>query len=408
VVSTRQELLEALGRAQSGQIIYVRDDAVIEMTGADDQAIPGGVTLASGRGCGESLGGLIHSTSLTDGLKCIPMLKTGGAGCALPGCACVDHLPRSATITLIKSRLRMLSAPTTPAGSGQLRALGLEQVGRLPGQGGRGGAHPSQLYPSHTALGFGYGVWVSGGGMAVIEANLLDFCRHHVASGAQADSSFEARYNICLDHDVWHSFDRHGDPAHAGNKTLIHHNEFRNPDLPAIVLRGNPVGEARFHDNWFAHANQAAAIPIRKGVTKNFSIGMNHFGPLPESSYPTARATATPTSGPAPLTVEFDASASSDGPGGPIASYLWSFNDTPDAVGPEAHQAKARYTFRDPGRYHVGLRVANAQGIPSRTLLVPVTINPPRGDCVLSAWIKDSYYGPLKGYYRKQSCSTEK
>ncbi|MDP6502243.1 MAG: hypothetical protein QF886_01450, partial [Planctomycetota bacterium] len=58
VVATSQELVAAIGEAGAGDTVYVRDDAVIDMTGSDDQAIPGGVTLASGRGRKGSLGAL--------------------------------------------------------------------------------------------------------------------------------------------------------------------------------------------------------------------------------------------------------------------------------------------------------------------------------------------------------------
>ena len=85
VVSTKGELIDALVKAQAGTIVYIRDDAVIDMTGADDQAIPGGVTLASGRGRDGSLGALVFSNNLTDGAKFIPLLRTGGRDVRITG-----------------------------------------------------------------------------------------------------------------------------------------------------------------------------------------------------------------------------------------------------------------------------------------------------------------------------------
>src|SRR4030042_4434970 len=47
-VSTRSELLSALSKATSGQIIYLADSAQIDLTGYKNIVIPSGITLASG------------------------------------------------------------------------------------------------------------------------------------------------------------------------------------------------------------------------------------------------------------------------------------------------------------------------------------------------------------------------
>ncbi|HUT36457.1 MAG TPA: PKD domain-containing protein [Planctomycetota bacterium] len=402
VVGTREELIEALRKAEAGAVIFVRDDATIDMTGADDQTIPGGVTLASGRGRGGSQGALIFSNSLTDEAKFIPLFKTGGKGVRVTGLRLRGpfaevgdhHYDQVKIANGIRADHEGLVVDNCELWAWDKWAIDLAVAG---------GAHIHHNYIHHTRRwGYGYGVWVRGGGKALIEANLFDFCRHHIGSGSQATSSYEARYNVCLYHDVQPSFDRHGNAAKAGASTLIHHNEFRNPDVAAILLRGTPLEEARFHHNWFWHASQGAAIPLREAVKGNVHIHDNHFGPLSAACHPVAAGTATPATGPAPLAVAFDASGSRDSEGGQIVRYLWNFADTPDAVGPEAHEPTARYTFSDPGRYLVALTVSNERGVPGTTW-IPVTVTPPKGGCVLSAWVKDSYYGPLKGHYRKQA-----
>lgn len=75
------------------------------------------------------------------------------------------------------------------------------------------------------------------------------------------------------------------------------------------------------------------------------------------SEPPTAVAEANPTSGEAPLEVEFDASASSD-PDGDIEEYIWRFKDgsTPDNGETTTH------TFRTAGEYDVELVVIDSQG----------------------------------------------
>ncbi|GAH07976.1 unnamed protein product, partial [marine sediment metagenome] len=49
-ITNKAELLNALSSAGSGDIIYVADNAEIDLTGEQDLYIPAGVTLASGRG----------------------------------------------------------------------------------------------------------------------------------------------------------------------------------------------------------------------------------------------------------------------------------------------------------------------------------------------------------------------
>ena len=83
----------------------------------------------------------------------------------------------------------------------------------------------------------------------------------------------------------------------------------------------------------------------------------------PVNTPPVARATATPTSGTAPLAVSFDGSASSD-PDGSIASYAWSFGDGTSATG-----ATAAHTYASAGTPTATLTVTDNQGAASTTSL---------------------------------------
>lgn len=71
---------------------------------------------------------------------------------------------------------------------------------------------------------------------------------------------------------------------------------------------------------------------------------------------PTAAFTADPEVGPAPLTVNFDASPSSDSDG-EIEEYLWLF---PDSV--EVEGVVASHTFTEPGTFAFGLTVTDDRG----------------------------------------------
>jgi len=76
---------------------------------------------------------------------------------------------------------------------------------------------------------------------------------------------------------------------------------------------------------------------------------------------PTASFTANPMSGPAPLLVNFDASASSD-PGGSIASYAWTFGDGQSGTG-----ATTSHIFTTGGSFTVTLTVTDNGGATAST-----------------------------------------
>ncbi|CCQ36766.1 probable secreted glycoprotein [Natronomonas moolapensis 8.8.11] len=86
---------------------------------------------------------------------------------------------------------------------------------------------------------------------------------------------------------------------------------------------------------------------------------------------PEAVAEASPTSGEAPLNVDFDASGSND-PDGDIAEYVWRFDDlsSPERGEDVSHE------FDDPGRYDVQLRVVDQRGNED-TDTVTITVNAP-------------------------------
>jgi PKD repeat protein len=94
---------------------------------------------------------------------------------------------------------------------------------------------------------------------------------------------------------------------------------------------------------------------------------------------PTASFTATPISGQAPLTVAFDASASSD-PDGSIASYGWNFGDGTSGTGVTASR-----TYAAAGTFTVLLTVTdNSGGTASTTRSLTVSAGPPPPSVTIS------------------------
>jgi glucose/arabinose dehydrogenase/PKD repeat protein len=90
---------------------------------------------------------------------------------------------------------------------------------------------------------------------------------------------------------------------------------------------------------------------------------------------PTARISATPTSGDAPLAVSFDGTGSSDPEARPL-SYSWDLNG--DGVFGDATSPTATYTYTSSGTYAAALRVSDDQGATdTATLTITVGNTPP-------------------------------
>jgi glucose/arabinose dehydrogenase len=85
---------------------------------------------------------------------------------------------------------------------------------------------------------------------------------------------------------------------------------------------------------------------------------------------PVAVATGSPTSGAAPLTVNFDGSGSSDPDGDPI-TYSWDLNG--DGVYGDSTAVKPTYTYNTAGTYVVHLKVTDSKG--ASTISSPITID---------------------------------
>lgn len=96
---------------------------------------------------------------------------------------------------------------------------------------------------------------------------------------------------------------------------------------------------------------------------------------------PTAVATANPTSGTAPLTVQFDGTGSSD-PEGAALTYAWDLDG--DGAHDDSTVANPTYTYLSQAQVQVGLRVTDPGGL-SGTTTVTVTVGePPNNEPVVT------------------------
>jgi glucose/arabinose dehydrogenase len=99
-------------------------------------------------------------------------------------------------------------------------------------------------------------------------------------------------------------------------------------------------------------------------VFANFGTGAPGDGSIrrvvytPGNGSPVARMTAAPTTGTAPLTVDFDGRTSTDPDGDPL-TYTWDFGDgSPPATGPTA-----RHTYTQTGVFTARLTVSDGRGL---------------------------------------------
>lgn len=101
----------------------------------------------------------------------------------------------------------------------------------------------------------------------------------------------------------------------------------------------------------------------------------------PPNQPPTANATATPSSGAAPLTVQFNGAGSTDPEGGAL-TYAWDLDG--DGAYDDSTIVNPTYTYVAQALVTVGLRVTDPVGL-TATTTVPVTVgNPPSNSPVVT------------------------
>jgi PKD repeat protein len=117
-------------------------------------------------------------------------------------------------------------------------------------------------------------------------------------------------------------------------------------------------------------------MPDSLAFTGSYTVNNNDF--CRPNAAPTAVLTATPTSGNAPLTVNFDGSGSYDpDPGDTIASYTFSFGDGSPAVTQSA--PTIAHTYNAAGNYAARLTVTDSRGLASTNtaqVIITVTSSP--------------------------------
>ncbi|MHC4565382.1 MAG: right-handed parallel beta-helix repeat-containing protein [Planctomycetota bacterium] len=286
-VSDLDALLDALAKAKAGQIIFVPDETVIDLTARIyiDQLvleIPEGVTLAGNRGHGKSKGALLTS----DALKTPEMIRAAGPDVRVTGLRLqgpnpkryLDHhrrafgrggaghsyyykLPTSNGVTTGHPRLEVDNC--------EISGFSHAGVDLRKAQ----GHHVHHNYIHHCQYqGLGYGV-CHNTASSLIEYNLFDWNRHSIAGTGRPGNSYVARHNVELGVSLSHCFDMHGGRDRkdgtdiAGTSIDIYNNTFRARQTP-VVIRGVPQEKCDVHHNWFPRHRDAAQAVRSSGRTR--------------------------------------------------------------------------------------------------------------------------------------------
>lgn len=249
VVRSYEELRAALAAAGDGQVVFVPASAQVDFGGRDALEIPEGVIVASDRGQQGSLGALLFSAELTTP----GMLSTAGDCVRLTGLRIRGPYQERERVA---HSSRGFAAYHYAAEIDNCELFGFANAASSFRVGAsRGYVHHNCIHHNQRG-GLGYGVSVAGG-EALVEANLFDYCRHHVACTGTPGSAYEARYNICGEHANGHLFDVHGGRDRgdgtdiAGDWLNLHHNTLRCTEAHSVAVRGMPSQRACIHHNWF-------------------------------------------------------------------------------------------------------------------------------------------------------------
>jgi len=283
VVGDKAGLLSALAKAISGQIVYIDDDARIDLTGSKNILIPAGVTLASGRGKDGSQGALLYITTASDQTlsESGALFWANGANVRVSGIRLQG--PSGATDTPLYARGIWSKYPGFTVDDCEI--YNFPHAGIVVAGGATSSKIAHNYIHNNQKGGWGYGVVLGAGdAVATIQGNLFDYDRHHIASGGTSGNIYTAQYNTVLEHDGGgHSFDVHGGhdrydgTSVAGTSIKIDHNTFMETYYRNIVIRGVPQQGAWIYNNWFYNSDQSY-VWYQTNAFGNMYVYNNLFG----------------------------------------------------------------------------------------------------------------------------------
>jgi len=270
IVSTKDELTEALKQAQAGQVVFVPDGVEIELTGTTGMQLAGGVTLAGTRGLNGSAGALLFTKQ-----KSGTQFVTTGDEARVTGLR-IEGPSGSTEKTAENATFLHTSHFRTEIDNCEIYNWNIQGV--------HTGLGASQVQVHHNYIhhcqrsGYGYGVVVYSSDVYII-ANKFDYSRHHIAAGGRPGCSYEAAWNLIMPNCTSTCLDMHGGRDRGDNTDIagdwmsIHHNTFQGTQRE-VGIRGTPSQGAEIHHNWFMNEPEKAVYSV--GNTRAYS---NVWGP---------------------------------------------------------------------------------------------------------------------------------
>ena len=261
-------LMYALSHISAGDIIYIADDALIDLSGLSGIVIPTGVTLASGRGRNGSAGGMLFTDDQSSGFGVflrprshvtLKGIRLRGPDGNAKGISYMCGIRTSTYHGIIIENCEIFNFPYAAVEIHNDRLEGFSDADKA-------WIHHCYIH-NNQRNGLGYGINV-GAASALIEGNIFDYNRHHIAGNRNLPgtpaTNYAARYNIFMNTNNNSLVDCHGgnDPKSWGNPNdpdvntasggilLIHHNTFMVSNQNSVGIRGVPAVICRVHNNW--------------------------------------------------------------------------------------------------------------------------------------------------------------
>lgn len=299
LVTNSKELILAAKNAVAGQVIYVADDAKIDMTNLGTITLRGKVTLTSNRGLtknGKVSQGALIFTKQEDHM---PLIRIAGDNARISRIRIIgpDTLTRADEV----ARLTQLDKQN---GTGNKYYYTLKYARGVEVKGNNfeidnselaGWSHAAILFPPGSQNGYvhdnyihhnqrsrlGYGVSLTGV-YARIMHNVFNYNRHAITGYGTPGTGYEAAYNTILEVNTSHAFDMHGGVNRqdgtniAGTIINIHDNTFYNTRTKAFKIMGYVQKSLIIKDNKFVQKEGINSIDLYPG-SKIYTISGNQF-----------------------------------------------------------------------------------------------------------------------------------